>query len=82
MIDFSARVDFMKAESNGVLPDYEKPPVIEVVCGILFEPIKGLTAPYIGVLWEKFKSEYPRCKEVAPLVPVIERFDEEGLLMT
>jgi uncharacterized protein (TIGR04255 family) len=66
----------MKGEPNSVLPDYEKPPVIEVVCGILFEPIKGLTAPYIGVLWEKFKSEYPRCKEVAPLVPVIERFDE------
>jgi uncharacterized protein (TIGR04255 family) len=70
----------MKAESNNILPDYEKPPVIEVVCGILFEPIKALTAPYIGVLWEKFKSEYPRCKEVAPLVPVIERFDDAGAL--
>jgi uncharacterized protein (TIGR04255 family) len=73
----------MADKSSKVLPDYETPPVIEVVSGIMFEPIKGLAAPYLGRLWEKFKSKYPRCKEVAPLLPVIERFDEavpvEGL---
>ncbi len=57
-------------------PDYENPPVIEVVCGILFKPISALLSPYIGILWEKYKSEYPQCSEVAPLDPVIERFDE------
>jgi uncharacterized protein (TIGR04255 family) len=62
--------------SNNKLPDYEKPPVAEVVTGIQFKPIKGLTGAYIGVLWEKFKPEYPRLQEVAPLAPVIEGFDE------
>lgn len=58
------------------LPDYESPPVIEVVCGILFKSIDKLLAPYFGLLWEKYKPEYPICREVPPLTPVIERFDE------
>jgi len=57
-------------------PDYENPPVIEVVCGIQFKPINALLSPYLGLLWEKYKSEYPKCSEVAPLDPLIERFDE------
>ena len=56
------------------LPEYESPPVTEVVCGILFEPIRALLAPHLGLLWEKFKSEYPTCQEVPPLDPVIESF--------
>jgi uncharacterized protein (TIGR04255 family) len=43
-----------------------------VVCGILFEPIKDFLLPHFGLLWEKFRREYPRCQEVAPLMPVIE----------
>jgi uncharacterized protein (TIGR04255 family) len=58
------------------IPNYEKPPVIEVVCGILFKPIKALLGPHFGLLWDKYKPEYPICREVAPLTPVIEYFDE------
>ena len=58
------------------LPKYENPPVIEVVCGILFRPIEAILAPHLGLLWEKFKPEYSGCQEVPPLAPVIERFDE------
>jgi uncharacterized protein (TIGR04255 family) len=56
-------------------PNYENPPVIEVVCGILFKNIKSLLAAHIGLLWEKYKKEYPSCSEVPPLAPAIERFD-------
>lgn len=58
------------------LPEYENPPVVEVVCGVLFKPIEALLVPHLGLLWEKFKPDYPRCQEVAPLTPMIERFDE------
>jgi len=58
------------------LPEYEKPPVEEVVCGVLFEPIRDFQLPHFGLLWEKFRKEYPRFQEVAPLAPVIERFEE------
>lgn len=58
------------------LPDYESPPVVEVVCGILFKPLKGLMAPHLGILWEQFRSEYPICREAPPLTPVIEHFED------
>lgn len=64
---------------NKHLPDFEKPPVIEVVCGLQFVPIRDLIVPYFGVLWDKFKANYPNCREVAPLMPVIERFGAAAL---
>jgi uncharacterized protein (TIGR04255 family) len=59
------------------LINYENPPLIEVVCGIMFKPITTLLTPHFGVLWERFKSEYPNCREVAPLTAVIEQFGSE-----
>jgi len=59
------------------LPEFDNPPVIEVVCGALFKPLSGLLAPHLGMLWERFKSEYPKCQEVPPLAPVVEHFGEE-----
>lgn len=57
-------------------PDYDNPPVIEVVCGVLFRPMGKFLTPHVGLLWEKYRDEYPECSEVAPLDPVIERFEE------
>lgn len=56
------------------LPEYANPPVTEVVCGVLFDPIQTLLAPHLGLLWEKFKPEYTTCQEVAPLASVMEHF--------
>ncbi|MBI3682744.1 MAG: TIGR04255 family protein [Acidobacteria bacterium] len=68
------------SEMKSELPNYENPPVNEVVCGIQFKSLDNLRIPHVGVFWEKVKSEYPNCQEVAPLIPVIERFgDQEGL---
>jgi uncharacterized protein (TIGR04255 family) len=59
-------------------PNYEKPPVIEVVCGVLFKQIAALNVPYFGFLWQKFKSEFPKTKQAQPLAPLIERFNGES----
>jgi uncharacterized protein (TIGR04255 family) len=56
------------------LPEYEQPPVVEVVCGVQFKEITSFIAPYLGLLWEKFKVEYPICQEVPPLASVVEKF--------
>jgi len=48
-------------------PDYENPPVIEVVCGITFEPLKGFKAPHFGLFWQKLRNEYPFCQSAPPL---------------
>jgi uncharacterized protein (TIGR04255 family) len=58
------------ASSLGV--DYERPPVIEVVCGIQFEELKGLTAARVGAFWTGLRSEYPQTSSVPPLPHVIE----------
>ena len=57
------------------LPEYDNPPVVEVVCGVLFKPIEGLTIPYFGMLWDRFKPEYRRSRQMPPLASVTERFD-------
>src|SRR5712692_2593638 len=62
-----------------LLPSFKEPPVIEVICGLTFKPLDGLLAPHLGILWEKFQSDYPVCKEVEPLVPVIETFAGEEI---
>ncbi len=60
-----------------VYPDFDNPPVIEVVCGIHFKSIDKLLMPHFGLLWERYKPDYPICQEVAPIVPVIEQFGKE-----
>ena len=59
------------------LPEYANPPISEVACGVLFEPIAGLLNAYLGLLWEKYRAQYPICQEAPPLMPTIEKFDGE-----
>ena len=58
------------------LSEFDKPPINEVVCGILFNPIKGFCASHFGALWNQFKSEFPKCEDQSPIVPIPE--DELG----
>lgn len=46
---------------------YKYPPVIEVICGLVFEPITGLKLPYYGLFWDEFRAEYPVCQHASPL---------------
>lgn len=63
-------------EGIRVLPDYDSPPVIEVVYGIQFPPL-GLQSPTIGVFWQTIRQEYPTFAENPPLAPTIEKFDSD-----
>jgi uncharacterized protein (TIGR04255 family) len=64
------------------LPEYESPPINEVVCGIQFERLEKFLNPYLGMLWEQYKPEYSECQEVAPLMPAIEKFDTPAQVAT
>ena len=55
-----------KAESRS-FPNYEKPPVVEVVCGIVFETIKGFKAQHLGLFWQKVRDGFPGCKHAVRL---------------
>jgi uncharacterized protein (TIGR04255 family) len=48
-------------------PDYEKPPVIEVVCGIVFEKIEQFKGAHLGLFWQKVRKGFPKCEHAPPL---------------
>jgi uncharacterized protein (TIGR04255 family) len=60
------------------LPDYERPPIVEMVLGVQFAELPGFTTVHAGLLWEeKFRAAYPRFSEQAPLEPSFEVFGSQ-----
>lgn len=55
------------------LPDFDRPPVIEVVLGVQFQGI-GLRPHHAGLLWSEYRERFPRVEEKPALDPAIERF--------
>jgi uncharacterized protein (TIGR04255 family) len=63
----------MMARSRAVkrpadLPDYDNPPVNEVVIGIQFEHT-AITGAHIGLFWEELRNEFPKASEQPPSNP-------------
>ncbi len=56
--------------SSGTLPSYKNPPVNEVVCGMRFQTPDMLRIPHIGLLWDKFRADYPLIQHAPPLASV------------
>jgi uncharacterized protein (TIGR04255 family) len=57
------------------LPEFENPPVIEVVLSVQFEPLKRLKAAHLGLFWSELRDRYPNCEEKPPLSPSFESFE-------
>ncbi len=51
------------------LPGFERPPVNEVVLGVQFEPLEKLQTAHLGLLWSRFRSQFPTVEEQPPLPP-------------
>ena len=51
---------------------FERPPIVEVVCGVSFELPKPLTAAYVGLFWSKMRREYPNTLDQPPIPMTIE----------
>jgi uncharacterized protein (TIGR04255 family) len=58
------------------LPDFAHPPVVETVLSVQFDPLVGFRAVHLGLLWSKYRAEYPRTEERPPLDPFTEQFPE------
>jgi uncharacterized protein (TIGR04255 family) len=60
------------------LPDYEHPPIVEMVLGVQFAELPGFKTVHAGLLWEeKFRAAYPRFSEQGPLEPNFEVFGSQ-----
>jgi len=49
------------------LPQYKTPPVIEVVCGVQFEPLKSFLSVHYGDFWQRIRRDYPTNEDRPPL---------------
>lgn len=56
------------------LPDFENPPVTEVLLGLQFAPVSGFQAVHLGLLWDRFRDAFPVVEEKPPLNAVFETF--------
>ena len=56
------------------LPDFEFPPINEVVFGVQFSPIPGYTLIQAGRVWEQFKDVFPLVREQPAISPTFETF--------
>jgi uncharacterized protein (TIGR04255 family) len=65
-----------RAASDADLPEFERPPVAEVVLGIQFDPIVNLGAAHLGTIWGLFRAEFPRTEDRPPIAPVFEQFGD------
>jgi uncharacterized protein (TIGR04255 family) len=55
------------------LPSFERPPVIEVVASVQFEPLSAAGLVHFGLLWEHFRKAFPKTEQKPPLSQVVER---------
>ncbi len=60
------------------LPSFNRPPVVEVVMGVQFQPLKQLQAPYFGLFWQTVRAEYSSCSENPPITPQLEDLGSPG----
>jgi uncharacterized protein (TIGR04255 family) len=60
-------------ETKTPLAAFESPPVTEVVVSIQFEPLPKFAIPQMGLLWQRFRTQYPRTEQHPALPSVVER---------
>lgn len=53
---------------------FENPPIDEVLCSLAFEPIAELRAGHLGLLWQKFRPDFPKTADYNVVSPVPEDY--------
>lgn len=63
---------FQQNRTQSPLPDFERPPVVEVAVGVQFDAQPILRSFEVAGLREQWRSAYPVVEEHPPLPPVVE----------
>jgi uncharacterized protein (TIGR04255 family) len=66
------------AGSSDRSPSYGKAPLDEVVCGVRFQTPDRLRLPHTGLLWEKFRSSYPKIEHAPPIAAAKGEISTDG----
>jgi uncharacterized protein (TIGR04255 family) len=58
---------------NDPIPSFKSPPLNEVVLGVQYGAIETFNIATYGLLWEKFKGDFPNIEQHLPLEPQFEK---------
>jgi uncharacterized protein (TIGR04255 family) len=64
----------MPASRPQDLPEFERPPINEVVLSIQFASLTGFRNIHVGILWQQFAQRYPSVEEYPPIPAAFETF--------
>jgi len=64
-------------KKKGRFPEYDEPPVTEVVIGVQFNALAAFTAVHPGLYWQRVRDKYPKCSVQPPLGQTLEFFGGE-----
>jgi uncharacterized protein (TIGR04255 family) len=53
--------------------NFRKPPVVEVVCGVLFDVPQPLRAAHVGLFWSTVRDQFPATEDASVVLPMTER---------
>lgn len=56
------------------LPSFDRPPVVETVLAVQFEPLTRVKVAHLGLLWNIYRESFPNATEHVPLEHEIEEF--------
>lgn len=59
------------------LPDFNSPPIDEVVVGVQFESIEDFAGAHVGLFWNSIREEFPAVENQPWMNTPIESFDED-----
>lgn len=62
----------MRRERPADLPDFEAPPLQEVIVGVQFKPLRGLRQAYLGDYWQLIREEFPSTQDRPHLESALE----------
>lgn len=60
------------------LPEFSDPPVVEVVLGMQFQPVRQLRQAHFGLFWQRIQEDYPKTVDHGRLETVVEALDGSG----
>lgn len=58
---------------NDPIPSFKSPPINEVVLNVQYDAIEKFNITTYGLIWEKFKSDFPNVEQQMPLEPQFEK---------
>jgi uncharacterized protein (TIGR04255 family) len=63
----------------GELPVFQKPPIVELILSLQFEPVPGFFNCHLGAFWQFLggQSQWVAGSDALPIAPEFERFGEE-----